>query len=66
MKTVGNPKAMVEQVLDSPKCKEIKGTIDSMIKDNDGNAELAFRNKCIEMGIDPDQAASMLRGMFNK
>lgn len=55
---------MVEQALNSQQGKEIKGEIQSIIKENDGNAELAFRNKCLELGIDPDMASSILKGMF--
>lgn len=64
MKTIQNPKAMVEQALSSPQGSEIKNTIQDVLDENNGNAELAFRNKCTELGIDPDMATSMLKGMF--
>lgn len=66
IKQMGNPKELAEQVLNSPNGKEAQDEINKMLKENNGNAELAFRNKCKEMGIDPDMATMFLKGMFRK
>ena len=63
---ITNPKAMVEEVLNSPKGKEVQDTISQELGNSNGNAEMAFRNKCIEMGIDPDMGASILKKMFHQ
>lgn len=57
MKSLSNPKAMVEQMLlNNPNSGEIKKLID----ENGGDMEKAFRMKAKEMGIDPEEVIKQL------